>query len=196
MRYLKFGQLLRRVGRLMLILKHLHSFLNLSEILVEAAEVDGALAVVIHDVAAQLPDGPLELVAVKLELREPAADALERMQQPLGLLPHALLDGRHDRVLGVALLAVHVDERPHQLPLVLRILGAAARLVEGAAGVGREAEGAGDGCGGGARGGRHGRAGERRLARVLGWCASERAGGDGGWNPKRRKGRGKRGGRV
>lgn len=122
MRYLKFGQLLRRVGRLMLILKHLHSFLNLSEVLVEAAEVDGALAVVVHDVAAQLPDGPLELVAVELELREPAADALERMQQPLGLLPHALLDGRHDGVLGVPLLSVHVDERPHQLPLVLRIL--------------------------------------------------------------------------
>lgn len=160
MRYLKFGQLLRRVSRLMLILKHLHSFLNLSEILVEAAEVDGALAVVVHDVAAQLPDGALELVAVELELREPPADALERMQQALGLLPHALLDGRHDGLLGVALLAVHVDERPHQLPLVLRILGAAARLVEGAAGVGREAEGAGDGRGGGARGGRrHGRAG-------------------------------------
>lgn len=122
MRYLKFGQLLRRVGRLMLILKHLHSFLNLSEILVEAAEVDGALAVVVHDVAAQLPDGALELVAVELELREPPADALERMQQALGLLPHALLDGRHDGLLGVALLAVHVDERPHQLPLVLRIL--------------------------------------------------------------------------
>ena len=206
MRYLKFGQLLRRVSRLMLILKHLHSFLNLSEILVEAAEVDGALAVIVHDVAAQLPDGALELVAVELELREPPPDALERMQQSLGLLPHALLDGRHDGLLGVALLAVHVDERPHQLPLVLRILlsplthastpasetpeiegprvvvvvvgrwrpagrqterqrdrtylGAAARLVEGAAGVGREAEGAGDGRGGGARGGRrHGRAG-------------------------------------
>lgn len=122
MRYLKFGQLLRRVSRLMLILKHLHSFLNLSEILVEAAEVDGALAVVVHDVAAQLPDGALELVAVELELREPPPDALERMQQSLGLLPHALLDGRHDGLLGVALLAVHVDERPHQLPLVLRIL--------------------------------------------------------------------------
>lgn len=195
MRYLKFGQLLRRVGRLMLILKHLHGFLNLSEVLVEAAEVDGALAVVVHDVAAQLPDGPLELVAVELELREPAADALERMQQPLGLLPHALLDGRHDGVLGVPLLSVHVDERPHQLPLVLRILGAAAGLVEGAAGVGGEAEGAGDGGGGRASGRRrHGRAGW--LARVLGWCATRarEPGWDGmGGNPKRRKGRGKRG---
>lgn len=131
---------------------------NLSDILVEAPEVDGGLAVIIHDVAPQLPDGSLELVAVELELGEPPADALERMQQPVGLLLHALLHGRHDRLLGVtALLAVHVDERPHQ-PLVLRILGAAARLVEGAAsGVGREAEGAGDGCGGRARGGRHGR---------------------------------------
>jgi len=74
---------------------------DLSEVLVDAPEVGGALAVVVHDVAAELPDGPLELVAVELELREPPADAVERVQQRVGLLPHALLDGRHDGVPGV-----------------------------------------------------------------------------------------------
>lgn len=181
----------------MLILQNLHRFLNLPQILLQAPEVDRPLAVVIHDVAAQLPDGPLELVAVELQLRQAAADSLERMQQALGLLLHALLHGRHDRLLGVVLLpTVHVHERPHHPLLLLQILRAAARLVEGAAGgggVGGEAERAGDGGGGGARGGRHGRRG-REVARVFGL-----AGGDetveveeeGVRNPRRRKGRGK-----
>jgi hypothetical protein len=37
---------------------------HLSDVLVDASEVDGGVAVVVHDVAAQLPDGALELVAV------------------------------------------------------------------------------------------------------------------------------------
>jgi len=107
----------------------------LSEVLVDASEVGGAVAVVVHDVAAQLPDGPLELVAVELELREPAPDAVERVQQRVGLLPHALLHGRHHGVLGVeaaVLLLLRLrlpvgggHERPHQ-PLVLQAVPGAA----------------------------------------------------------------------
>lgn len=107
---------------------------HLSEILVDAPEVCGALAMVVHDVAAELPDGPLELVAVELELREAAPDAVERVQQRVGLLPHALLDGRHDGVLGVEpsvlllvvvlllmqRLRVDADEGPVHRPFVLR----------------------------------------------------------------------------
>jgi hypothetical protein len=187
---------------------------DLPEILLDAPEVDRGLAVVVHDVAAQLPDGPLELVAVELELREPAPDAVQRVQQPLGLPPHALLHGRHDGVLGVA-LRLAVDQRPHH-PVVLQapvhsVPGgrererdgskssddcpgeragnnkylAAVRLVEGAVGIRRQREGAGDGGGGGARGGRH----ARRDARVLGGCWL--GGVQGNWNPKREEGAGK-----
>jgi hypothetical protein len=108
-------------------------FIYLSEVPVDASEVGGAVAVVVHDVAAQLPDGPLELVAVELELGEPAPDGAERVQQRVGLLPRALLQGRHHGVLGVQetvlllllrrrrrllRLAVAGHERPHQPPVL------------------------------------------------------------------------------
>lgn len=183
--------------------------MDLSEILVDAPEVGGALAVVVHDVAAELPDGPLELVAVELELREAAPDAVERVEQRVGLLPHALLDGRHDGVLGVEpsvlllvllqlLVVVLVQQRlrvdANEGPVRPFVL-AVARVVEGAARVGGQAEGAGDGGGGGARGGGHAWA---AGARVLGWLVQRGGVGWGGvrgsWESEaRRKGRGKRG---
>jgi hypothetical protein len=108
-----------------------HARTHLSEVLVDASEVGGALAVVVHDVAAQFPDGPLELVAVELELRKPAPDAVERVQQRVGLLPHALLHGRHHGFLWVEAvlmrrrLRVGGHERLHH-PLVLQALPGAA----------------------------------------------------------------------
>lgn len=157
--YLKFAEFFWSFSQVLPILKNLQGFVDLSEVLVDASEVGGALAVVVHDVAAQFPDGPLELVAVELELRKPAPDAVERVQQRVGLLPHALLHGRHHGFLWVEAvllrrrLRVGGHERLHH-PLVLQAL-AAAGLVVGAARVGGQAEGAGDRGGGGARGGSH-----------------------------------------
>jgi hypothetical protein len=127
-------------------------FIYLSEVPVDAFEVGVAVAVVVHDVAAQLPDGPLELVAVELELGEPAPDGAERVQQCVGLLPRALLHGRHHGVLGVQetvlllllllrrrRLAVGGHERPHQPP-VLQALCPARVGLSGAEGRERKEE--------------------------------------------------------
>ena len=152
---------------------------HLSEVLVDAPEVGGALAVVVHDVAAQLPDGPLELVAVELELREPAADAVERVQQRVGLLPHALLDGRHDGVLGVEAavllllqqrLRVDADERPPR-PLVLRnqpTKPSSRSRMPGKKNRNHEAAG---------RGGQREPERARRTSRRRGWSKEQRASG-------------------
>lgn len=155
--------------------------MDLSEILVDAPEVGGALAVVVHDVAAELPDGPLELVAVELELREAAPDAVERVEQRVGLLPHALLDGRHDGVLGVEpsvlllvllqllvvvlvqqRLRVDANEGPVR-PFVLRANQNSRLSLSGTGGIENH----------GGRGG----AGAGRTSRWRGWSKEQRASG-------------------